>query len=64
MIQACKIKPGDSVVFTCPDNGHVKGKIKRIVRDISNGQPHAEIDLETKGWEEPKSVIQPLSNLM
>lgn len=63
MSLAAELKPGDSVVFTCPDYGHVKGKIKRIAKCISNGQLHAEIDLETKGWEEPKTVVKPLTNL-
>jgi hypothetical protein len=56
-------KKGDTVHFTCPDNGHVKGQIKRLAKCITNGQACAEIETRAQGWEEPKLFVQPLLNL-
>ncbi len=58
-----QFKLGDHVFFTCPDHGHVKGKIKTLAKCITNGEPHAVIEAEPKGCAEPKRFVQPTSTL-
>jgi hypothetical protein len=57
-----QFKNGDRVAFNCHIFGDVTGSIEKLMRCLSNGQPHAIVRISLPG-ESAMDCCEPLINL-